>query len=69
MDSLHTFLLDLPQIYSEDSNSLQIEKNYLEGIREREEEIKHKKEQILLEIDEVEEINELEEDGIIIKKM
>ncbi len=46
-----------------------IEQNYLEGIREREEEIKHKKEQILLEVDEVEELNDLEEDGIIIRKI
>lgn len=56
------------QRYGGGANNI-IEQNYLDGIREREEEIKHKKEQILLEVDEVEEINNLEEDGIIIKKM
>ena len=45
-----------------------IERRYLEGIREREEKIKHNKEAVLAEVDEVEEISELEEDGIIIKK-
>jgi len=45
-----------------------IEKHYLDGIREREEEIHKKKEKILQEVDEVEEVSELEEDGIIIRK-
>jgi hypothetical protein len=45
-----------------------IEKKYLEGIREREEEIQQRKEKVLDEVDEVEEVSELEEDGIIIRK-
>ena len=56
------------QRYGGGENNI-IEQNYLEGIREREEEIKHKKEQILLDVDQVEEVNDLVEDGIIIKKM
>ena len=45
-----------------------IEKHYLEGIREREETIHQRKEKILQNVDEVEEVSELEEDGIIIRK-
>jgi len=45
-----------------------IEKQYLEGIREREDEIQQRKEKILEQVDEVEEVSELEEDGIIIRK-
>ena len=56
------------QRYGGGANNV-IEQNYLDGIREREEEIKHNKEQMLLEVDDVEEINKLEEDGIIIKKL
>jgi hypothetical protein len=46
----------------------QIEKHYLDGIREREEKIHQRKEKVLQEVDEVEEVSELEEDGIIIRK-
>jgi hypothetical protein len=46
----------------------QIEKHYLDGIREREEKIHQRKEKALQEVDEVEEVSELEEDGIIIRK-
>jgi hypothetical protein len=46
----------------------QIEKHYLDGIREREEKIHQRKEKVLQEVDEVEEMSELEEDGIIIRK-
>jgi len=45
-----------------------IEQEYLDGIRKREEEIQRRKEQLLSEAEEVEELNDLEVDGIFIKK-
>lgn len=45
-----------------------LEKKYIQGIKEREEEIKKRKEKLLEDADDVEELNELEVDGIIIKK-
>jgi hypothetical protein len=46
----------------------ELEKKYLDGIRTREEEIQKRKEKLLEDADEVEELNDLELDGIFIKK-
>jgi hypothetical protein len=54
-------------LYGGGENNL-VEQQYLEGIRKREEEIHKRKEKILEEVEEVEEVNGLELDGIIIKK-
>jgi hypothetical protein len=45
-----------------------IEREYLDGLRKREEEIQKRREQLLSEAEEVEELNDLEVDGIFIKK-
>jgi len=54
-------------LYGGGENNI-IEKKYLEGIKEREEKIKRRKEHLLEEAEDVEELNGLEVDGIFIKR-